>query len=57
MHMFLLYQESIANTGEYVINPSDFHRKKTAWAVNLEVGIVTVNITNPSDALGIPFAP
>ncbi|XP_021954689.1 protein mesh isoform X2 [Folsomia candida] len=49
--------ESIANNGEYVINPQDFHRKKTAFAINLEIGLVTVNFSNPSAAMGILYAP
>ncbi|CAG7823396.1 unnamed protein product [Allacma fusca] len=49
--------DSIPNEGRYVIDPKMFQIKKTAWAVDLEIGIITVNITNPSDALGVPYAP
>jgi hypothetical protein len=56
-YLYTFIQESVANTGEYTINPKDFHRKKMPWALAFEIGIVTVNITNPSIEFGILYAP
>lgn len=47
----------MANNGEYVINPQDFHRKKQKFAIDLEIGLVTVNFSNPSASVGILYAP
>lgn len=59
----ITFLESLApgtpNTGEFVVNPKDYHNNKKIkdWMLEYQIGIISINITYPSDNIGIPYEP
>lgn len=45
------------NTGSYTFNPQEINNRETPWAKDIHIGLVSVNLTNPSEPFGTPFQP
>lgn len=52
-----MLEESIMNTGSYIINPENYRLREHPHLKDIEFGFLHINLTNPEQYSGLKISP